>query len=492
MARRPRGLHRAVLAASQHDHHCRSGTGAASRTRQIRCIRLRRTTIKGVESGQGTLGSLRDMLNSADSRVFIRMAVDKGAQAARYLDATAAPSPGPPDWDPAVWEYEAVTFIADQVPSQALAAALDPGGTRVLSAGGFTVTLPGLSGQLSWQHRPGRARHDPAGLPWPSFSYDLQSQGGPGDWQWLHGYLIGDDCPSFPSYEAAFRAFFYRDFSRLSHGQVPSGFGTVRVAESRAWFDTIRISPVALDVRLGGRALDGARVELNSETYQCDARATATGRVTLPLPDGLPPGAWLYLSRDRQWLDYRALGDCTEIADFARAGVEVEVPDDPGSEIQALLARGEGLQVEFKRQLPESSVESKRTVFKTVAAFANGYGGSIVFGVESDEATICGLDVTDPIAARDRLAQLARAIVTPAPEAEARSYEHDGKALLVLSVSRGTSPPYGITLPGREGKPVEFYVRRDATTFAARPDEIRNAVLAAVPPPAAGPSWGAS
>ena len=38
--------------------------------------------------------------------------------------------------------------------------------------------------------------------------------------------------------------------------------------------------------------------------------------------------------------------------------------------------------MEFKRQLPGDSAESKRTVFKTVAAFANGYGGNIVFGVE--------------------------------------------------------------------------------------------------------------
>ena len=146
--------------------------------------------------------------------------------------------------------------------------------------------------------------------------------------------------------------------------------------------------------------------------------------------------------------------------------------------------------MEFKRQLPEDSDEPKRTVFKTVAAFANGYGGSIVFGVEKDEATVCGLDGIDLIAARDRLAQLARSIVTPAPEVEVRLYELDGKKLLVLTVSRGIDPPYGITLPGKKDKPAEFYIRRDATTFPARSDEIRNAVLAAAPPSAASPPWG--
>ena len=146
--------------------------------------------------------------------------------------------------------------------------------------------------------------------------------------------------------------------------------------------------------------------------------------------------------------------------------------------------------MEFKRQLPEDTADSRRIVFKTVAAFANGHGGSVVFGVEKDEATVCGLDGIDLLAERDRLAQLARSIVTPAPDVEVRAYELSGKPLLVLTVQRGADPPYGITLPGKKDKPVEFYVRRDATTFPARPEEIRNAVLAAAPPPEPLPPWG--
>ena len=139
---------------------------------------------------------------------------------------------------------------------------------------------------------------------------------------------------------------------------------------------------------------------------------------------------------------------------------------------------------------PQDTTESKRTVFKTVAAFASGYGGNMVFGIEKDEATVCGLDGIDPLRERDRLAQLVRAIVTPAPEAEVRQYNVDGKVLLVLSVGAGANRPYGITLPGRKDKPVEFYVRRDATTFPATADEVRNAVLASASQPAADPPWG--
>jgi predicted HTH transcriptional regulator len=118
------------------------------------------------------------------------------------------------------------------------------------------------------------------------------------------------------------------------------------------------------------------------------------------------------------------------------------------------------------RQLPQDTTESKRTVFKTVAAFANGYGGNMVFGIEKDEATVCGLDGIDPLRERDRLAQLVRTIVTPAPEVEVRQYNVDGKVLLVL------------------------YVRRDATTFPATADEVRNAVLASAPQPVADPPGG--
>lgn len=443
-----------------------------------------------VENGQGALSGLQDVLAAFEQSVFVRAALHSGRRAVRYLDVIVGSPAEPPGWEPGIWEYEGVSFIAAPTSSRALASALDPYDAQVLPLGDRCLTLPVLSWQTSWQHRPSRARFDSIALPWPTVTCELHLPGGGSGVQNPDGFLIGDDCPSFPTYDAAFRAFFYGDFSRPVGGQVPYSFATVRIVDARAWLDRVRITPTSLEVRLSGSAVAGTRVELNSQTYRCDARVAEAGQVTLPLPDGLPAGAWLFLSRDRKWLDYRAIGDYTAVADLARAGVDVDVPEDPESEIQALLSQGEGQQVEFKRQLPDDTVESKRTVFKTVAAFANGYGGSMVFGVESDEATVCGLHDIDPVAERDRLAQLARSIVTPAPEATARVYEQDGKTLLVLAVSRGTNPPYGITLPGKQGKPVEFYVRRDATTFPARADELRNAVLVTAPPASAPARWG--
>ena len=276
-----------------------------------------------------------------------------------HVDAVVAPPAEPPGWQPQVWEYDEGTFIAARESSRALAAALDPDDAQTLPLGGYDLTFPVLHEQLPWQHKPSCARHDWVVLPWPTLIFEPWTQNRPGGEQLPQGYLIGDDCPSFPSYRAAFRAFFYGDFAGTPSGQMPSAFGVVRVVDGRAWLEKVRITPAALQVHVACGDVGGLRVELNSATHRADARVTESGQVSLPLPDGLPPGAWLYLSRDRQWLDYRAIGEYRVPAELAHAWVEVEIAEDPESEIQALLAQGEGLQVEFKRQLPENSDESK-------------------------------------------------------------------------------------------------------------------------------------
>lgn len=64
-------------------------------------------------------------------------------------------------------------------------------------------------------------------------------------------------CPSFPSHETAFQAFFYGEFLASSARQVPSGFGTVRVVDDREWFERVRVTPASLEIILGGPKLTG-------------------------------------------------------------------------------------------------------------------------------------------------------------------------------------------------------------------------------------------
>ena len=444
--------------------------------------------VRTMESGQGSLDELCSTLGAVEAQAFVRVAMQAGSHAVWYVDAVVAPPCAPAGWQPVVWEYEPVTFAAAEVSARALAAALDRDDAQVLPLGAYNLTLP--FSPTSSVGSAGRAAR--ATTRFFSLADVFRSVYRPGSpqQQTPSGYLIGDDCPSFPSYEAAFRAFFYADYVRSSAGSLPSGFGDVRVVEGTAWFERVVVTPTSLEVQIGGRDFIGVRVELNGATYRTDARVSKTGQVQLPLPDGLPAGAWLYLSRDRRWLDYRPLGDYRAHTDFALAGVEVELPHDPDAEIQALLARGEGQQIEFKSQLPEVFGRLQADCVQDGSRLREwGWRQHRIWGAK-DEATVCGLDGIDPLRERDRLAQLARSIVTPAPAVEVRQYDVDGKLLLVLSVEPGSNQPYGITLPGKKDKPVEFYVRRDATTFPARSEEIRNAVLASAPQPAADPPWG--
>jgi Putative DNA-binding domain len=197
-----------------------------------------------------------------------------------------------------------------------------------------------------------------------------------------------------------------------------------------------------------------------------------TGKVRVALPGGLPSDAWLFLSRDRQWLDYRMLGlDVAGRVGAAASGIEVDLTDDPVTEIRALLSIGERPRIEYKRQLPESTTESKKKVLKTVAAFANQDGGHIIFGVDPDEVTLVGVGDVDVNGVRDRLGQLIHGnVVPPDPVYDIRSVAIDGKMLVVLEIRPSSGRPYGLHL---QDKPVEFYMRRGGSTYPATQAEVR-------------------
>jgi hypothetical protein len=193
------------------------------------------------------------------------------------------------------------------------------------------------------------------------------------------------------------------------------------------------------------------------------------GTVTLPLTNGLPEDAWLWLKRGKQWLDYRSISlQSPWTGDLTRSEVKIETPIDPQASIEALIAAGEGPHIEFKRQLVEYHK------LKTVAAFAAGAGGKVVFGIDSDETTVIGLDGGTAQELRDRLGDLVRVAVIPTPEFDVAPFIVNEKTVLVLTVEPGTGS-YGV-VPHRGGddKP-EYYVRRGANTYPAQPADLNQA-----------------
>jgi hypothetical protein len=425
-----------------------------------------------VDYGQSDLSQLGPLI--AGQHAFARLCVGRaeGGWVLRHAEAVVAMDL--PRWAPAQWQYADVAFIADSVSAEVLTSWFQTKGPASLTLGGWQATVPAVQVQTSFRREPSRARHDTAPLPWPTCNYDLYAApGGEQPQMGGQGFLVGDDCPSFPSVETAFRAFFTGTFSMVgTAGSVPSELARIRVLQQDAWLHRIKVTATHIDVHVGGSARAGTRLELNSSTLRIGKRVGKTGRVRVALPDGLPGDAWLFLARDRQWLDYRTLGlDVAGRVGAAASGIEVDLTDDPVTEIRALLSVGEGPQIEYKRQLPDSTTESKRKVLKTAAAFANQDGGHIIFGVDPDEVTLVGLGDVDVNSVRDRIGQLIREnVVPPDPDYDIQSVRIDGKMLVVLEIRLSSGRPYGLQLQDR---PVEFYVRRGSSTYPATQAEVR-------------------
>jgi hypothetical protein len=283
----------------------------------------------------------------------------------------------------------------------------------------------------------------------------------------LQDELVGTGAPAFLSFDQAAAAFF---------GVAPSvnrRFGgdgvVVREQDRRARIDSIRIRPAEVIVAVSGEALGGTRLTLGGAAAPSKRLTRRTREVRLPLTSGMSGGAWVALHRDQELLDRRILDPA-----WRQPGVEIE--PDPATQIEVLVARGEGATLEFKRQLPG---DDPRGVTKTVSAFANGDGGTLLFGVD-DEGNVVGLRGLDLRESVDRLTSIIGDRVRPRVEFTPRVVEIQGVRVLMVSVASGAEPPYGV---GTNDRQLTYYVRRGATTSPAEPAEIRAFVRARLPPP---------
>jgi ATP-dependent DNA helicase RecG len=135
-----------------------------------------------------------------------------------------------------------------------------------------------------------------------------------------------------------------------------------------------------------------------------------------------------------------------------------------------LLRRAEGKTLEFKRDLC-----SPDKVLRTLVAFANGAGGTLVVGVTDGKREVVGL--ADPRLDEERLANLACSRVEPplSPGISVVSWRRTH--VLVVEVQPGTGRPYRLK---RAGFPEGVFVRIGSTNRTADPaqiEELRRVVL---------------
>ena len=416
---------------------------------------------------------------AAETLIWVRLAAAKGNEGnlyARLLELTSGEIP--PSWEERHWEYPEAILSALRMPGPDVVNALS---NRSIDAGQHHVSLPDLTSMATWDRRQSRSPAAYEALDWPVTETTL-SMNTANTVEPQGPLLAGADIPSFLSFYAAAAYFFWLD-RQPAGGSLHQGV-MYRHQDVRGRINAVRISSDAVEVEVAGRDLDGLMVEMpgdepgpSERIYQrCGQDPVNVG---FAFKEGLPSGTWVLLRKGDEWIDRRFLS--VPYARGNEAGVEIIV--DPLSRLEGLVGSRERQHVEFKVQLPKDD-ESKFKVMKTVCAFANGEGGSLLVGVD-DDRNIIGVPEPSVDRMRDQLTQMVGSWVEPRPTGnmEALPISDSDRVVLEYVVDAGTEL-YGCGRPGEARTP---YVRHHGITEKATVAEISAIVRSRTPGAPTGP-----
>ena len=429
-----------------------------------------------MDQGSIELSAVGPMLGCDKRNAWVKLLLGPAQDRVRPVWSTLAiVGPCPEKWDPSRWEYEQCTFVAVEMKASDLASHIESG-VRDLELGTERTRLNFNASSIQWMRHASREQYGNVELAWPSVTYNLSFEG---QFQSLpNGYLCSMDAPSFPSFATAYSTFFYNKHLSAGTGYQPIlGEFSLVIAEEEWRIARVVVGAASLDVWVEGSKIADTRLELNSAQDRETLVVHRPDRYTFSLPNGLSEDTWIWLKGERGYLDYRYL---TGWGGRHSAGVEFAVPDDPVADLSALAAQGESTWLEYKREPPADSKESKRRIFKTIVAFANGEGGTLLFGVDGDDdtGTIVGVAGDAPSLQR-KVNDLIRALVMPAPPYTVTAQEIDGKCVIKVDVEGNQGIIYALVLdPNRP----EYYVRRNGSTYFARPEELAALAKPGLPP----------
>jgi ATP-dependent DNA helicase RecG len=122
--------------------------------------------------------------------------------------------------------------------------------------------------------------------------------------------------------------------------------------------------------------------------------------------------------------------------------------------------------VEYKREMPSNLA----AIIKTCVGFANTAGGKIIFGVEDKTLAIIGASEKSIDYAMEAIASAVYQSVSPPLVPEVYTQIVGNKELIIVEISRGSSPPYFVkSLGSKKG----VYVRVGPSTRAASEEYIK-------------------
>ena len=89
----------------------------------------------------------------------------------------------------------------------------------------------------------------------------------------------------------------------------------------------------------------------------------------------------------------------------------------------------ESSSVDYKEAL---EIKKPRSWLKSVSAFANSFGGHIVFGVRDNPREVCGLD--NPQEVISKITELIKARIDPTPRYQLHAFSEDDKILSLIHI----------------------------------------------------------
>lgn len=137
-------------------------------------------------------------------------------------------------------------------------------------------------------------------------------------------------------------------------------------------------------------------------------------------------------------------------------------------ELEQLVELGEGINLEFKRRVPQPE-----RIAKEVVALANTHGGRIVLGVD-DDGTITGIDHASE--EQFLLRQAVDAHCRPAVEYRTERVVVEPRCdVLVVTIPESTTKPHYVVINGEEvSEDRAPYVRVEAKSMEASADTVQD------------------
>ena len=128
---------------------------------------------------------------------------------------------------------------------------------------------------------------------------------------------------------------------------------------------------------------------------------------------------------------------------------------------------GEGTLYDKKEKL---EIKKPKSWLKTVSAFANGLGGTLIFGI-SDKDEIIGLDNYKKDS--ENISEIIKTKIEPLPKVTLKHYLIEDKNIIILFVHSGKETPYYFT----EGGHQTAYIRLGNESIPAKNNDLINLIL---------------